>query len=87
MIFNSFLANGIFGNSTLFAVFIIFVIALIMILSRTPLNQSIVFLTLPIYALSKSGYFGGIVSSSILPLTIIFLGTMLASNIKKLVKQ
>ena len=77
--------KSISGNTLIFSLIVMALLFFILILSKTPLNQILIFLTIPVYALSKLGYFGGIVSASILPLFLIFCGWQLAVSLKKMI--
>lgn len=79
-----FFINVIFGSELLFGIFFLILIMILHFAARTPIETLIVFSLLPVYALTKSGIFGGIVSLSAYPLTLIFCALFLYRGIQKL---
>jgi len=76
--------DTIIGDPIVFGVLIVLILAIMLFISRTPLELIISFMILPIYAVKEMGYLAGPVAASLWALIIIMGGFVFYKNISKL---
>jgi len=76
--------DTIIGDPIVFGVLIVLILAIMLFISRTPLELIISFMILPIYAVKEMGYLAGPLATSIWALIVIMAGFVFYKNISKL---
>lgn len=72
----------IIGDPVFYGLLIVLSIAIILFIARTPLDQIITFLILPVYGVRELGYLAGPVAASLWALIAIMAGFVFFKNIR-----
>jgi hypothetical protein len=78
------LANTIFGSPLIFSFVFLFIVVILLLLSRCSIEQAIIFLLIPTYYLNEE-MLTGVAGSSVLGILALFNAYILFKNIQKLI--
>lgn len=81
---SSLFRDVIIGDPIIYGVLLVLLIAIVLFIARTPLDQILTFLILPVYGIKEAGYLAGPIAMSIWPLIAIMAGFAFFKNIKEI---
>lgn len=72
----------IIGDPILYGIMLVLIIAIVLFIARTPLDQILTFLILPVYGIKEAGYLAGPIAMSVWALIAIMAGFAFFKNIR-----